>query len=280
MKSCIVVILVTYLIFGAVGQRKRQMRASKKVTSCSALRTKIPSLVSTNQALRSQLLKCKQKLWCPREGPDGVYNITIGPINASKEIKAPCKSCGWMLIQKRFDGSTDFNRSWTEYKNGFGDIGGEFFIGLEKLHLITDAKQCELFIAVRGAKGPGGHARYDNFKVGSEKEAYALKTIGNYSGTAGDALIYHEKMKFTTYDRHNDFSKGNCAISHNSGWWFKQCSTSSLNAKWYKDGIKLEDGLYGIGWGTLTKNVPGSSHPIIFCEMMIKPKSCRSADKQ
>src|SRR6218665_24674 len=45
----------------------------------------------------------------------------------------------WIVLMNRFGGSLNFNRSWTEYKNGFGDIGrGEFWLGNEKIHRLTN----------------------------------------------------------------------------------------------------------------------------------------------
>lgn len=106
----------------------------------------------------------------------------------------------WILIQNRFNGDVNFFRSWNEYKEGFGSIGGEFWMGLERLHDLTSSHLYELMITIEDFKGEKRFAKYAGFAVSSEAGGYALNVLGKYSGDAGDALSYHAGMKFSTYE--------------------------------------------------------------------------------
>ena len=45
------------------------------------------------------------------------------------------------MIQKRLNGFVDFNRSWVDYKDGFGNfLIREYWLGLEKIHRLTRNK--------------------------------------------------------------------------------------------------------------------------------------------
>ena len=41
------------------------------------------------------------------------------------------------MVQRRQDGSVDFNRGWGEYEDGFGELTSEFWYGLRALHCLT-----------------------------------------------------------------------------------------------------------------------------------------------
>uniref|UniRef100_A0A182M472 Fibrinogen C-terminal domain-containing protein n=1 Tax=Anopheles culicifacies TaxID=139723 RepID=A0A182M472_9DIPT len=120
----------------------------------------------------------------------------------------------WIVFQRRLDGSVNFFRNWTEYKQGFGDLRGEHWLGLEKLHAILKTRRHELLIVLEDFDGVIAYAHYDNFQIGNESEKYVLKSVGRYSGTAGDSIAYQRDEEFSTYDQDNDKAPFHCALSY------------------------------------------------------------------
>ena len=165
----------------------------------------------------------------------GVY--TVNPTNRSSfDVYCDMKTDGggWTVFHKRFNGFVGFFRGWDEYKNGFGDVRGEFWLGNEKIHQLTEIPS-QLRVEINTTSSGYKYAKYSNFTVTNEASNYTL-FIGFYSGTATDGLAYHNSMAFTTKDRDNDKAKSsNCAESNRAGWWFKSCQNSNLNAN-YGDG--------------------------------------------
>ena len=88
---------------------------------------------------------------------------------------------GWTVFQRRLDGSVDFYRGWQDYKHGFGDLKGEFWLGLDKIHRLTRVTKYVLRIDMGDSSGNTRYALYSSFAVSSEKSKYQL-SLGTYSG--------------------------------------------------------------------------------------------------
>ena len=116
---------------------------------------------------------------------------TISP-DGGKPIQVLCDMTtdggGWTVFQRRLDGSVDFYLDWESYKNGFGDLNGEFWLGNDNLHRLTATDDVILRVDLEDFDGNIRYAEYTTFKVADEADKYRL-SIGGYSGTAGDSMI-------------------------------------------------------------------------------------------
>ncbi|XP_037713542.1 microfibril-associated glycoprotein 4-like [Drosophila subpulchrella] len=237
----------------------------KKDKIIKNLENQIRTISEEQSELTDQLLTLNRTDRCPTDSQSGIYKVKIPGL---RNFEAACNKQGWMTIQRRIDGSVNFTRDWESYKNGFGDIRTEFFIGLEKLHLMTEQRPFELKITLVFANGTTTYAHYADFKIGDEASLYELVSLGSFEGTAGDSLYWSTKKKFSTFDRDNDRVSTNCALTHGGGWWFAECGYSSLNGVYSKSGIAPEGN--GIHWGT----AHGYNYRVslIATEMMIRPR--------
>ena len=59
-----------------------------------------------------------------------------------------------------------------------------------------------------------------------------------------DKLEYHNGSPFSTYDRDNDASNGNCAENCQGAWWYKSCLASNLNGLY----LQGHDHIYSAYW--------------------------------
>ncbi|CAC5412588.1 unnamed protein product [Mytilus coruscus] len=121
----------------------------------------------------------------------GVYPIF--PVGSSGvDVLCIMKTYGysWTVLLRRIDGSINFYRNWKQYKDGFGNLFGEYWI---------------------------------------EDKKYQL-TIGGYNGTAGDSMINHNNMTFSTFDNDNyiDPMCADCPVNYHGGYWYHCCFESHL----------------------------------------------------
>ena len=112
---------------------------------------------------------------------DGVFSIKIN----GRTIKVFCDITmlggGWAVFQKRFDGSVNFHRNWHDYKHGFGDVFGEYWLGLESINSLTTTNkpQTELLIWAKSFGGEVNIAQFKGFRVEDENTKYRLTTRNN-----------------------------------------------------------------------------------------------------
>ena len=154
---------------------------------------------------------------------------------------------GWTVFQFRMNGSQDFFLGWQDYENGFGDLNGEYWLGLRKIHRLT-ASASMLRVELGDFDGNTAYAKYSTFRVGNSSSNYTL-TVSGYTGTAGDSLAYHNGRRFTTKDRDNDNHFSNCAQYNRGGWWYHKCHNSNLNGRYYHSGPQSHrDGIVWSHW--------------------------------
>ena len=156
---------------------------------------------------------------------------------------------GWTVFQRRQDGSVDFYRYWTDYENGFGDLTGEFWLGLSKIHRLTKEGSNTLRVDLGDFQGNTAYANYSTFSISDGSTEYIL-TVGGYSGTPGDSLAYHNGMRFTTRDNENDNDDigGNCAVQWTGAWWYNACHVSNLNGRYFNTATNNPRGITWYYW--------------------------------
>jgi len=197
-------------------------------------------------------------------------NITTNVTISTQPYPVPIVSVfGWIIFHQRLGYTFDWQLPWADYKVGFGSIDANFWLGLEKVHLLTSSQPYRLRVEIQERSTELWYsAEYWLFTIGDElSDKYRLDVTG-YSGDASDALhfegnyngnncfgcYYHDGMKFTTYDQDNDLASGNCAPPlGGGGWWYNRCYEACLTC-----------GLSSYEW-RLTM-------PAVNSRMMIKPQ--------
>ncbi|NXP14954.1 ANGL3 protein, partial [Thinocorus orbignyianus] len=204
----------------------------------------------------------------------GVY--TIQP-NGSEPFDVYCEmkfGSSWTVIQKRVDGSLDFNQTWDAYTDGFGDLNGEFWLGLNKTYSITEQGDYILRIELQDWKDNKRFVEYA-FSLGGPETNYTLQ-LSRVSGSIPNALPEQTELRFSTADRDMDIiSDFNCPENYLGGWWHSECEETNLNGKYVaprsRGRLDRRKGLY---W----KPKKGRYYLLRSTKIMIHPTDLKSFD--
>lgn len=211
---------------------------------------------------------------------DGIY--LIKPDGYAEPFEVFCNNTidggGWTVFQRRKYGDVNFHRNWVDYKNGFGFLHRDFWLGNDKLAYLTNQKDYELRIDLVSSSLVSRFAHYNLFRISDVGTKYKLVGLGNYSGNSGyNSFNWNSGDQFSTHDQDNDISSSyHCATNHRGGWWYVtdggighcyrssagyRCSDSNLNGNFG------ENGAHGVFW----RGLPGSYCNVRYTEMKIRP---------
>ncbi|XP_040197166.1 ryncolin-1-like [Rana temporaria] len=160
---------------------------------------------------------------------------------------------GWIVFQRRWDGSVDFYRDWKSYKTGFGNLWNEFWLGNDNLHQLTSSGKWELRVDLEDFNLLKLFAKYPSFKILSEAEKYKILVGDLKEGNIYDAMKIHNNALFNTHDQDNEEKQGTCAKSYKAGWWFINCYNANLNGVYKLP--KETDSMVGVEWATNGKRI-------------------------
>ncbi|XP_062130923.1 fibroleukin-like [Drosophila sulfurigaster albostrigata] len=164
---------------------------------------------------------------------------------------------GWIVIHRRVNGNCDFKRNEGEYYDGFGKRTGDFWLGLEKMHLITSHQRHELYVHIVDFDGIAHYAKYDNFVVGSRQEKGVLRSLGHYSGDANDMMRLNEGKAFSVATK-----------AYKNGWWWMPNVKPTCNLSGKVTDTSIEKHEY-IFWGYKTWG--NKKNYIKSVQMLIRP---------
>ncbi|XP_021445182.2 tenascin-R isoform X3 [Oncorhynchus mykiss] len=227
----------------------------------------VSTAFTTGNRLFATPQNCAQHL-LNGESLNGVYTIYINR-DANQGVQVYCDMTtdegGWIVFQRRQNGLTDFSRKWSDYRVGFGNLEDEFWLGLDNIQKLSAQGRYELRIDMKDGQ-ESVYASYDKFAIGDVRNLYKLR-IGEYNGTAGDSLSYHQGRPFSTKDRDNDIAVTNCALSYKGAWWYKNCHRANLNGKYGES--RHSQGINWYHW-------KGHEFSVPFVEMKMRPFNYRS----
>ena len=134
---------------------------------------------------------------------------------------------GWIVIQRRNAsmGWVNFVRSWADYEKGFGDLDGEFWIGLKNIHELTNQQSMRLKLSVWNEGENSINWNYQHFAISNQDHRYALSSLSGGSGSGSGGSSYgafyqggSSTYYFNTYDYYT--GQNNCGYNRQSGWWY------------------------------------------------------------
>ncbi|XP_062849857.1 angiopoietin-related protein 3-like [Trichomycterus rosablanca] len=197
---------------------------------------------STDGSFSSDLPRDCGEIFRTGEKTSGLYSVKP---NQSEPFLVLCEFTdegAFTVVQRRQDGSVDFNQSWQKYEDGFGDFSGEFWLGLKKILSIARQGDSLLRFQMEDWKQEKQTMEFQYTLEGAESNY----TIHLKSEDLTSEVDIPTGMRFSTKDNNdgNRSTDPTCAHDYTGGWWFSACGDVNLNGKCVQ-GRPRRKGLHG-----------------------------------
>ncbi|XP_014327702.1 angiopoietin-related protein 3-like isoform X2 [Xiphophorus maculatus] len=241
--------------------------------SMSELPTAAPFLTSDTSSNATMILfaadfpsDCSE-LFDRGERANGTYAIKP---NGSEPFMVFCdmsRGRGATVIQQRRDGSMNFDQPWEKYENGFGELQGEFWLGLKKMYSLASQGNSVLHIQLEDWKQNRHFIEY-RFYLEGPVSNYTIRLV-YLSGSLPNPLSNHTGVVFSTKDRDNGRHwASRCSHPQSGGWWFSSCGDTNLNERYSRVRANgRSERRRGIQWRSGRK----TSHSFAFTQISIHP---------
>uniref|UniRef100_A0A3B5LGL8 Fibrinogen C-terminal domain-containing protein n=1 Tax=Xiphophorus couchianus TaxID=32473 RepID=A0A3B5LGL8_9TELE len=201
------------------------------------------------------------------ERANGTYAIKP---NGSEPFMVFCdmsRGRGATVIQQRRDGSMNFDQPWEKYENGFGELQGEFWLGLKKMYSLASQGNSVLHIQLEDWKQNRHFIEY-RFYLEGPVSNYTIRLV-YLSGSLPNPLSNHTGVVFSTKDRDNGRHwASRCSHPQSGGWWFSSCGDTNLNERYSRVRANgRSERRRGIQWRSGRK----TSHSFAFTQISIHP---------
>ena len=155
-----------------------------------------------------------------KDGPHTIYPDTPDLTSLDVSCDQETDDGGWIIYQRRVNGTLNFTRNWEEYKRGFGNNGGnttELWLGNENVYQLLQSfgnKVVDLRIEGDAFNGLRFSIESDNFRMDNEAALYRIDWDSSRVNAPTDAKLFaarwdkHKKYAFETFDKHD--GNNNC----------------------------------------------------------------------
>ena len=181
------------------------------------------------------------------DGPHTIYPERPSLPSLEVSCDQDTNGGGWIMYQRRVNGTLNFTRTWAEYKILFGKNGDnttELWLGNEHVYQLLQSfggRKVTLRIEVDAFDGDSGWIEATDFTMGDVSAEYIIYW-NNLTTTASPKPMAHSwnnhnNQSFKTYDF--DGGDPRCLTYATGGWWYGRtvCTNVYLNGN-YSDNVR------------------------------------------